>query len=111
MDRGVWRATVCGVAKSQTRLKQFSTHASIFNTKLQLFKYPFHTSKLSVTVNRLIELDIHMGIYIHKNRNSKISFCVSSLSHLSVSKGAYHFAGSTPLPAVAHTEIAHVCTA
>ena len=27
-DRGAWRATVHGVAKSQTRLKQFSTRAS-----------------------------------------------------------------------------------
>ena len=26
MDRGAWRATVHGVAKSQTRLKQHSTH-------------------------------------------------------------------------------------
>jgi len=28
MDRGAWQATVHGVAKSQTRLKRFSTHAS-----------------------------------------------------------------------------------
>ena len=27
MDRGVWLAMVHGVAKSQTRLKQLSTHA------------------------------------------------------------------------------------
>ena len=27
MDRGAWQANVCGVAKSQTRLKQLSTHA------------------------------------------------------------------------------------
>ena len=26
MDRGAWRATVHGVAESQTRLKQLSTH-------------------------------------------------------------------------------------
>ena len=26
MDRGAWRATVHGVAKSQTRLKRLSTH-------------------------------------------------------------------------------------
>ena len=29
MDRGAWSATVHGVAKSQTRLKQPSTHAHI----------------------------------------------------------------------------------
>ena len=29
MDRGAWRATVHGVAKSQTRLKQLSTHTHI----------------------------------------------------------------------------------
>ena len=28
MDRGAWRATVHGVSKSQTGLKQLSTHAS-----------------------------------------------------------------------------------
>ena len=27
MDRGAWQATVHGVAKSQTQLKQLSTHA------------------------------------------------------------------------------------
>ena len=27
MDRGAWQANVCGVAKSQTGLKQLSTHA------------------------------------------------------------------------------------
>ena len=29
MDRGAWQATVHGVTKSQTRLKQFSTHTHI----------------------------------------------------------------------------------
>ena len=29
MDRGAWRATVRGVAKSQTWLKQVSTHVSV----------------------------------------------------------------------------------
>ena len=29
MDRGAWRATVCKVAKSKTRLKQLSIHAWI----------------------------------------------------------------------------------
>ena len=28
MDRGAWQATVHGVAKSRTRLKQLSTHAA-----------------------------------------------------------------------------------
>ena len=28
MDRGAWRATVHGVAKSQTRLKQLNTHTT-----------------------------------------------------------------------------------
>ena len=31
MDRGAWRATVHGVAKSHTRLKQLSTHAGTGN--------------------------------------------------------------------------------
>ena len=29
MDRGIWRATVHGVTKSRTRLKQLSMHISI----------------------------------------------------------------------------------
>ena len=29
-DRGPWRATVHGLAKSQTQLKQLSTHAGLF---------------------------------------------------------------------------------
>ena len=32
MDRGAWRATVCRVAKSKTRLKQLSIHAYICKT-------------------------------------------------------------------------------
>ena len=30
MDRGAWRAKVCGVTKSQTQLKWLSTHAHLF---------------------------------------------------------------------------------
>src|SRR5574337_188773 len=30
MDRGAWRVTVHRVARSQTRLKRFSTHAPLF---------------------------------------------------------------------------------
>ena len=29
MDRGAWRATVCGVAKSQTRMKRLSRHTHL----------------------------------------------------------------------------------
>ena len=30
-DREAWRATVHGVAKSQTRLQRLSTHAGVYN--------------------------------------------------------------------------------
>ena len=30
MDRGAWRATVCRVAMSQTRLKRLSTHTLLW---------------------------------------------------------------------------------
>ena len=33
MDRGAWRATVRKVAKSQTRLKQLSTHTQVNSIK------------------------------------------------------------------------------
>ena len=36
MDRGAWQASVHRVAQSQTRLKQFSTHASS-SLKIVLF--------------------------------------------------------------------------
>ena len=36
MDRGAWRATVLRVTKSQTRLKQLSTHACTPSKKEEL---------------------------------------------------------------------------
>ena len=33
MDRGAWQATVHGVTKSRTQLKQLSTHAGFINVK------------------------------------------------------------------------------
>ena len=43
MDRGAWWATVCSVAKSQTRLKQLSMHLfcdNIFVFLILLFNSP-----------------------------------------------------------------------
>ena len=40
MDRGAWRATVHGVAKSQIRLKQLSTHIHVlFRKRFSLFAF------------------------------------------------------------------------
>ena len=33
MDRGIWQATVCRVAKSQTGLKRLSTHTQAFRER------------------------------------------------------------------------------
>ena len=46
MDRGVWRATVHRVAKSQTQLKQLGTHAHKceFLLLLKLYSYSNATS-------------------------------------------------------------------
>ena len=41
MDRGAWRATVHGVAKSQTRLKQLSTYTHVYTIKLLTFDFSF----------------------------------------------------------------------
>ena len=38
MDRGAWRATVHGVAKSWTLLKELSTHARQWSWGLQLLQ-------------------------------------------------------------------------
>ena len=35
MDKGAWRATVCGVANSQTQLKRLSIHTHILQLKEQ----------------------------------------------------------------------------
>ena len=35
MDRGAWRATVHGVAKSQTRLKRLSVHAYMLYSAME----------------------------------------------------------------------------
>ena len=37
MDRGAWQATICRVAKSQTRVKQLSMHAC--NEELMKMEY------------------------------------------------------------------------
>ena len=39
VDAGAWWATAHGVTKSQTRLKQFSTHARRMTTDIQIFSY------------------------------------------------------------------------
>ena len=41
MDRGAWRATVHEVAKSQTKLKQLSTHARMHNWSSGIFQQYF----------------------------------------------------------------------
>ena len=41
MDRGAWRATVHGVAKSRTRLKKLSTHTHMYTIKLLTFDFSF----------------------------------------------------------------------
>jgi len=46
MDRGAWQATVHSVAKSQTRLKQLSTHMYMCIPKL----FPEYTSGTCVIV-------------------------------------------------------------
>ena len=40
MDSGAWWATVHGVTKSQTRLKQLSLHAFNDGTTLGMYKMP-----------------------------------------------------------------------
>ena len=47
MDRGAWWATVCGVAKNQTQLKQLSTHACLLKIS-SVFLFPFHFLLLRV---------------------------------------------------------------
>ena len=41
MDRGAWQATVHGVAKSQTWLKQLSAHIHVYSFKLLTFDFSF----------------------------------------------------------------------
>jgi len=77
MDREAWRATVHGVAKSQTRLKQLSTHSC--------------TAKL-----------VDAGAYIHLIITSLYCTCISfiSLSHYPgnlLRKGIFFFSIKCPI--------------
>ena len=67
MDRGAWRATVHGVAKSQTRLKQFSLHAhppssrsgvTVVGCNQQLKKKAGWTEKNRLECNALSKDDV-----------------------------------------------------
>ena len=67
MDRGAWWATVHGVAKSQTRLKQFSLHArppssrsgvTVVGCNQQLKKKAGHTEKNRLECNALSKDDV-----------------------------------------------------
>ena len=53
MDRGAWWATVHGVAKSWTRLKQLSTHALFTQIKHKKNKYKNKEGIFSFTVQSL----------------------------------------------------------
>ena len=53
-DRGAWWATVCGVAKSQTQVKQLSTQHSTFSGTIFPDNLPFI-------------LDIYVSIYTQSN--------------------------------------------
>ena len=44
MDRGAWRATVHGVAKSRTGLKQLSTQAPVVFTVCLFFNFTYYLS-------------------------------------------------------------------
>ena len=64
MDRGPWRATVHGVTKSQTRLKQLSTHAYIILRVIQRRKQPAAVEK-----DRKV-LDLDGAIYTISQKSS-----------------------------------------
>ena len=74
MDRGAWRATVHGVAKSWTRLKQLSTHVSIKKAK-----YPFKLREYIYThiLRCILYLIIHVyepfEIYVYIDIDTQIN--------------------------------------
>ena len=55
MDRGVWKATVHEVAKSQTQLKQLGTHAGThisLSLCIYIYVYTYHLYQVLVEVGR-----------------------------------------------------------
>ena len=50
MDRGAWWATVHSVAKSQSQLKQLSTHGEIYHLRSDLFKSVDPTTNKQICV-------------------------------------------------------------
>ena len=61
-DRGAWRAAVCGVAQSQTRLKQLSSSSSSSSTMHLKPKLPLFTSCFGD--NLQIVLETHQDLYV-----------------------------------------------
>ena len=57
MDRGAWRAIVCGVAKSRTWVKWFSIHAVIPSTLMFHFFSIFVWFKFSILLYSMSESD------------------------------------------------------
>ena len=74
MDRGAWWATVHGVTKSQTRLKQLSMHAlrspgQVLSFLYQSLNYrkPFRNSLLQLWIpTKTVSIDIKISLQICK---------------------------------------------
>ena len=85
MDRGTWQATVHGVEKSQTRLKQLSMHIQMFT----VYSFSFSACLEFFQNKEIVEETILKGIgyeYIHLTALPKGH---TKITHIEVSK--YHF--------------------
>ena len=54
MDRGAWRATVCGIAKNWTRLKQHSMHACTHSMHSWLKKQYFEANMFKMSKGNVV---------------------------------------------------------
>ena len=72
MDRGAWRATDHGVAKTQTRLKQLSTHACRQKDCLDLLLDNFITQRIPRTEYYTSE---EMVVYQGSTKLGRNAFC------------------------------------
>ena len=82
MDRGAWRATVHGVAKSQMKLKRLSTHAQWQDSPVTLLHKKNHAKK------RIY----YVVAFTHNSRTSKQEVNTDESSHGEVGVGRHRLA-------------------
>ena len=92
MDRGAWWATVCRLAKSQTRLRDWACTWYLCSFSMQLICC-YSVAKLIISNNCLLIISFpHLDSKLYQGRHGDCCFCSSwFLQHLNIMPGAQLF--------------------